>query len=151
MTRASTPLVDKAELVNTSKFLHGQKLFFNGAITDRTNLRQFIADLAPYFLCNFIVSDGKFSLKPALPVLQESGEVNTGPVAVEQIFTEGNILEDTFKVEYLGAEERRPFQAVVRYRQEKRTSCPKKRLLFGRVALNTTVPMSIFCQSSSLT
>jgi len=132
MTRTSTPLVDKTELVNTSKFLHGQKLFFNGAITDRTNLRQFIADLAPYFLCNFIVSDGKFSLKPALPVLQESGEVNTGPVAVEQIFTEGNILEDTFKVEYLGAEERRPFQAVVRYRQEKKNKLPEEKTITVR-------------------
>lgn len=129
MTRKDAPLVDKNELIKTASFLHKQKLFFNGAITDRTNLRQFIADLAPYFLCNFIVSDGKFSLKPALPVLQESGEVNTGPVAIEQIFTEGNILEDTFKVEYLGAEERRPFQAVVRYRQEKKNKLPEEKTI----------------------
>jgi len=129
MTRKDAPLVDKNELIKTSSFLHKQKLFFNGAVTDRTNLRQFIADLAPYFLCNFIVSDGKFSLKPALPVLQESGEVNTGPVAIEQIFTEGNILEDTYKVEYLGAEERRPFQAVVRYRQEKKNKLPEEKTI----------------------
>ena len=133
MRRDTTPqqisLVDKDELVNTSKFLHGQKLFFNGAMTDRTNLRRFIADIAPYFLCNFIVSDGKFSLKPALPVLQESGEINDGPVQIEQLFTSGNILEDTFKVEYLGAEERRPFQAVVRYRQERKNRLPEEKTL----------------------
>ena len=129
MRRDTTPLIDKNELVNTSKFLHGQKLFFNGAMTDRTNLRQFIADIAPYFLCNFIVSDGKFSLKPALPVLQESGEINDGPVQIEQLFTSGNILEDTFKVEYLGVEERRPFQAVVRYRQERKNRLPEEKTL----------------------
>ena len=129
MTRKDAPLVDKNELTKTASFLHKQKLFFNGPITDRTNLRQFIADFAPYFLCNFIVSNGKFSLKPALPVLRESGEVNTGPVAIEQIFTKGNILEDTFKVEYLGAEERRPFQAVVRYRQEKKNKLPEEKTI----------------------
>ena len=129
MTRKDTRLVDKNELIKTSSFLYGQKLFFNGAITDRTNLRQFIADIAPYFLRNFIVSNGKFSLKPALPVMPKSGEVNTGPVAIEQIFTEGNILEDTYKVEYLGAEERRPFQAVVRYRQEKKNRLPEEKTI----------------------
>ena len=128
MTRKDAPLVDKQELIKTSSFLHKQKLFFNGPITDRTNLRQFIADFAPYFLCNFIVSNGKFSLKPALPV-KKSGNVNKGPVEIEQIFTKGNILEDTFKVEYLGAEERRPFQAVVRYRQEKRNKLPEEKTI----------------------
>lgn len=132
MTRKDAPLVDKNELSKTSSFLHKQKLFFNGAVTDRTNLRQFIADVAPYFLCNFIVSNGKFSLKPALPVMPKSEEVNTGPVVVEQIFTEGNILEDTYKVEYLGAEERRPFQAVVRYRQEKKNRLPEEKTITVR-------------------
>ena len=132
MTRKDAPLVDKDELIKTSSFLHKQKLFFNGAITDRTNLRQFIADVAPYFLCNFIVSNGKFSLKPALPVLRESGEVNKGAVDIKQIFTEGNILEDTFKVEYLGAEERRPFQAVVRYRQERKNKLPEEKTITVR-------------------
>ena len=126
MSASDTPLVDKNDLIETSKFLFTNKLFFNGSIVDRTNLRQFIADLAPYFLCNFVITDGKFSLKPALPT-GLSGRLKSGPVPIEQIFTEGNILEDTFKLEYLGAEERRAFQAVVRFRQERPNRFPEEK------------------------
>jgi hypothetical protein len=126
MDDANAPLVDKDELIETSKFLYKNRLFFNGSIVERTNLRQFIADLAPYFLCNFVITDGKFSLKPAFPV-GGLGGFNQGAVPVEQIFTEGNILEDTFKLEYLGAEERRAFQAVVRFRQERPNRLPEEK------------------------
>ena len=121
-------LVEKQDLVNTSKFLEAQKLFFNGPIVERTNLRQFISELAPYFLCNFIISDGKFSLKPAVPTLK-GGEIDTGVVNVKQIFTGGNILEDSYKLEYLGAEERRAFKAVVRYRQERKNRLPEEQVV----------------------
>tara|TARA_R100000231_G_scaffold33212_2_gene29114 strand:+ start:8299 stop:12750 length:4452 start_codon:yes stop_codon:yes gene_type:complete len=121
-------LVDKQDLINTSEFLEHQKLFFNGPIVERTNLRQFISELAPYFLCNFIISDGKFSLKPAVPVTK-GGEIDTGAVNVKQIFTGGNILEDSYKLEYLGAEERRAFKAVVRYRQERKNRLPEEQVV----------------------
>jgi hypothetical protein len=136
MTEEDIPLVDKAALKKTARFLRDQKLFFNGAITDRTNLRSFIADIAPFFLCNFIVSNGKFSLKPALPVFEESGQLNTGSVSIKQIFTEGNILEDTYKVDYLSSEERRPFKAVVRYRKERRNQLPEEQSITVQVACN---------------
>ena len=123
------PLVDKDELVKTSRFLQTHKLFYNGAIVDRTNLRQYITDVAPYFLCNFIITDGKFALKPALPVQEASGEYITGPVTISQIFTAGNILEDTFKIEYLAAEERRPFKAVARFREQSKDKLPQERTI----------------------
>ena len=121
-------LINKADLVETSRFLQKQKLFFNGVIGDRTNLRQFIADTAPYFLCNFVITNGKFSLLPALPVM-EGGELNLGPVAIKQLFTAGNILEDSFKVEYLRSEERRPFKAVVRFRHETKNKFPQEKVI----------------------
>ena len=126
MTSDDPVLINKQDLIDTSKFLETQKLFFNGPIVDRTNLRQFIASVAPFFLCNFIIADGKFSLKPALPT-KASGSFNDGPVKIEQIFTAGNILEDTLEIEYLSAEERRPFKAVVRYREERKNKLPQER------------------------
>ena len=129
-------LVDKQDLINTSKFLEHQKLFFNGPIVERTNLRQFISELAPYFLCNFIISDGKFSVKPAIPVTK-GGEIDTGAVNVKQIFTGGNILEDSYKLEYLGAEERRAFRAVVRYRQERKNRLPEEQIVIVKGADDT--------------
>ena len=98
--------VNQADFKETSKFFDAQKLFFNGVLGDRTNLRQYITDTAPYFLCNFVIMDGKFSLKPAVPHMADSGQINLGPVPIEQLFTAGNILEDSFKVEYLRSEER---------------------------------------------
>jgi len=131
MTADDPILIDKPGLISTSRFLETQKLFFNGPIVERTNLRQFIASVAPFFLCNFVITDGKFSLKPALPT-HDSGSFDTGPVTIKQIFTAGNILEDTLQIEYLSAEERRPFKAVVRYREERKNKLPQERTVVVR-------------------
>ena len=135
MTSDNPVLVDKQELINTSRFLETQKLFFNGPIVERTNLRQFIQSVAPFFLCSFVISDGKYSLKPALPAMS-GGSFNTGPIQPEQFFTAGNILEDTLKIEYLGAEERRPFKAVIRYREERKNKLPQERTVIVRNVKN---------------
>lgn len=124
-------LIDKEALVKTSRFLFANRLFFNGPITDRSNLRQLMMDLAPSFLCNLVITDGKFALKPALPH-KSGGSIETGPIQIEQLFTSGNILEDTFKIEYLGAEERRLFKAVVRFRQETVNQLPEEKAITVR-------------------
>jgi hypothetical protein len=138
-------MVDESQMIEAAKFMKTQKLYFNGPVTDRANVRQFIMDLAPSFLCNFIVSDGKFSLKPALPYYPESGSINLGAVQIDQLFTSGNILEDTFKVEYLRAEERRPFKAVVRYRHEQQNKLPEERsievTLKGQIAEDNSIDL----------
>ena len=131
MTSDDPILIDRPGLISTSRFLETQKLFFNGPIVERTNLRQFIASVAPFFLCNFVITDGKFSLKPALPT-HDSGSFDDGPVTIKQIFTAGNILEDTLQIEYLSAEERRPFKAVVRYREERKNKLPQERTVVVR-------------------
>ena len=100
MDENNPTLVNQADFVETSRFIEKQELFFNGVIGDRSNLRQFISDTAPYFLCNFVIMDGKFSLLPAVPHMPDSGEINLGPVPIDQLFTAGNILEDSFKVVY---------------------------------------------------
>ena len=137
MDSSNNYLVKKSDFVKTSRFLEKQKLFFNGPIVERTNLRQFISELAPYFLCNFIIADGKFSLKPAIPA-KRGGEIETGAVPIDQLFTSGNILEDTYKLEYLGAEERRAFKAVVRYRQERKNKLPEEQVVIVKGVDGTT-------------
>ena len=145
MKADDAPLLDLDLMEQSCLFTKKQKLYFNGPVTDRTNLRQFITDLAPNFLCNFIVSDGKFALKPAIPYNPKSGNINTGPVVIEQLFTSGNILEDTFKVEYLRSEERRQFKAVVRYRNEQPNKLPEERsvevALKGEISGDRTVDL----------
>jgi hypothetical protein len=128
MTPANPDLLDKEKFIATSRFLRQQELFFNGVIGENINLRQFITDMAPNFLCNFVLSDGKFALVPAVPS-KAGGSINTGAVEIKQLFTSGNILEDSFKLEYLRAEERRPFKANVRYRQESKNKFPEEKVV----------------------
>ena len=129
MSEQDAFLLNVDDFKETSRFLYEQKLFFNGVLGDKTNLRQYITDTAPYFLCNFVIMDGKFSLKPAVPHKPESGKINAGPVVIDQLFTAGNILEDSYKLEYLRSEERRPFKAVMRYRHETKNKLPEEKVV----------------------
>ncbi len=129
----SPDLIKTADFPATARFLEQNKLFFDGAIDEPTNLRQFISDIAPFFLCNFVISEGLFSLVPAVPT-ESSGDISTGPVPIKQLFTSGNIIEGSFAVEYLAAEDRKDFQAVMRYREERRNQLPQERTLVVRWA-----------------
>jgi len=137
-------IINTSDFAATARFLKTNKLFYNGVIGDTLNVRQFINEMAPNFLCNFVISDGKFSLVPAVPTTS-SGAISTLPVEIKQLFTSGNILEDTFEVEYLGAEERKAFQAVVRYREERKNQLPQERNIVVRWATdNDYVPVESF-------
>ena len=152
MTANQPNLINVPDLEETSRFLRANKLFCNGAITEKVNIREFISSNAPNFLCNFVLSNGKFSLRPALPTTA-SGEISTNPVSVKQIFTSGNILEDTFELEFLGAEERRGFKASMRYRYERQNKFPEERTLLVRLASDNdlgsleTFDLTQFCTS----
>jgi hypothetical protein len=124
----SPQLIDTEKLPATSQFLKQNKLFFDGAIDQPTNIRQFISDLAPFFLCSFVISNGRFSIIPAVPT-DTAGSISAQPVKIQQLFTSGNIIENSFSVEYLSTEERKNFQAAVRYRTAPRNQFPEENTL----------------------
>jgi hypothetical protein len=124
----SPQLIDTEKLPATSQFLKQNKLFFDGAIDQPTNIRQFISDLAPFFLCSFVISNGRFSIIPAVPTAS-TGSISAQPVKIQQLFTSGNIIENSFSVEYLSTEERKNFQAAVRYRTAPRNQFPEENTL----------------------
>lgn len=126
MTVDNAPLINTTTFTNVAKFLKTNGLFFDGALASTVNVRQFIADTAPFMLCNFAITDGKFSLVPALPTTT-GGEISTGPVTIKQLFTAGNIFEDSFELNYISAEERKDFQAMMRFRQERENQLPEER------------------------
>lgn len=126
MTVDNAPLIDTTTFTNTAKFLKTNSLFFDGALASTVNVRQFIADTAPFMLCNFAITDGKFSLVPALPTTF-GGDISTNPVTIKQLFTAGNIFEDSFELNYISAEERKDFQAMMRFRQERENQLPEER------------------------
>jgi len=150
MSATDPNLINRSDFEKTSRFLRANKLFCNGAITEKTNIRDFISDNAPAFLCNFVISNGKFSLRPAVPT-DAAGEISTEPVQVKQIFTSGNILEDTFELEFLGAEERRNFTALIRYRYERQNKLPEERTLLVKLATGDNAIPAIPVETFDLT
>ena len=138
----SSQLINTGDLTTTGKFLESNKLFFDGAIDQAVNLRDFIGRTAPFFLCNFVISDGKFSLLPALPT-DTNGNISQSPISISALFTQGNIIEGTYGIEYLSAEERKDFQAVVRYREERQNQLPSEKTLVVRRAVSGAADHSV--------
>lgn len=139
----SDQLIDTASFASAASFCQSRGLFFDGAITDKTNIREYITSIAPFFLLNFVIANGKFALMPAI---SSSGVTN--------IFTAGNIIEGSFSVEYLGLDQRRDFEAVMVYRQNLgKNQFPESRTVRVRFAdkpanlPQETFDMSAYCTS----
>ena len=122
----SEELLDLDSFADACKFLKTNKLYFNGAITEPANLRDYITEIAPFFMMDFAIIGGKFSFTPAIPVTS-SGAISTAAVPVSALFTEGNIIEGSFEVEYLEADQRRDFIAVMRWRDEQVNKLPQEK------------------------
>jgi hypothetical protein len=136
-------LIDSPTFDSAAAFCESRGLLFDGAITDKTNIREYITNIAPFFLLNFVIANGKLSLMPAIS--------STG---ITNIFTAGNIIEGSFSVEYLGLDQRRNFEAVMVYRRNpSKNQFPESRTVRVRYAdspanlAQETFDMSAFCTS----
>ena len=74
-------------------------LCMDGVISDLTSWRQFWAETAPFSLLEFARVGGKETLIPAIPV-DSTGKANR-EVIVNALFTTGNILEGSYKEEFI--------------------------------------------------
>ncbi len=102
-------LLDRDSIARADSFCATNKLYFDGAIVDRANIRSYLTEIAPFFLCNFVIRNGRFAIEPALPL-------GGGSFPVTQLFTADNIIEGSLKLEFLGLSERKDFQANTIYR-----------------------------------
>lgn len=108
-------LIDTESLETTARFLRANKVFYDGVLEDSESLRSLLYDTASLQLCSFTIKNGRFGMMPALPY-DSDYNISTDPVAVEQIFTAGNIIEDSLQVQYIDAAQRTNFRALVSYR-----------------------------------
>jgi hypothetical protein len=106
-------MVDFVSFTAAADWCYSRKYFFDGVQADRVNLRQWAADVAAANLLTFGEADGKFYLRPALQF---------DAVSIKGLFTAGNIVEGSFKLQYLEPEEREPIQVSVSYREERASS-----------------------------
>lgn len=96
---APAEAIDFDSLVLAKKFCVKNELFFDGVIADPGSWREFWATVAPYSLLEFGRMNGKETLVPAVPYNSDGTISST--VTVSALFNQGNILEDSYKEEFL--------------------------------------------------
>jgi hypothetical protein len=106
--------IDKPSFDDMTAWTRARRYFFDGAITERVNIRSWAVEVARSFLLDMVVRNGKFALQPS--VWFDRPEPITG------LFTAGNILEDSFELTYFDPEERIPPRVSIRWREERTTS-----------------------------
>ena len=108
-------VLDKHALVQSKNFCKANylptetggpiQMFFDGVIADITSWREFWISNAPFSLLEFVRKNGKEALVPAIPTNSagRAAESNGKPVPLQisALFTSGNILEGSYKEEFL--------------------------------------------------
>lgn len=123
----SIDLIDENQLKRTGTFLEKNHLFFDDVLVEQQNIREFFARVSTTLLCNLVTRSGKFSIEPALPIHPTTYSIYDVKVPITAIFTEGNIIEGSFQLEYISAQERLPIRALVRYREEAKNRFPQEK------------------------
>lgn len=92
--------IDTQQLAITKRFCQANNLFFDGIIADRSNWRSFWVNNAPLSLLEFARIGGRETLVPSVPYDTATGAI-TRVVPITALFNQGNILEDSYKEEFM--------------------------------------------------
>lgn len=92
--------INVEQLARTKKFCEVNQLFMDGVIADPTSWREFWVQVAPFSLLEFARIGGRETLVPAVPYNPNTGELQR-QISITALFNQGNILEDSYKEEYL--------------------------------------------------
>jgi len=129
-----TSQVDRERMQIAAKFCRANGFYWDGAITEGLNLREFIFQMAGYNLLDFTIIGGRFSLVPAVPYNSNYTINKKGKPDIKALFTDGNVKD--LKVSFLTPEERQDFKATILWREDKTNGFPRTRVITSR--LNTT-------------
>ena len=147
-----TVSVDKDSMTDAARFCKANDFFWDGVISSKLNLRDFIFEQANYCLLDFTIIGGKFSLKPTVPVTGSFEIDKNKKPDIKCLFTDGNIND--LQVSFLSPEERQLFRAAVLFRKESVNGFPETKSVLVTSGFGTitdpieTFDMSGFCTSS---
>ncbi len=114
--------IDKPSFDAATIWARNRRYFFDGAISEKVNIRSWGAETASNFLLDFLVRNGKFALKPVANF--------DGPEEITGLYTAGNIIEDSFQLSYTDAQDRiRPRISVI-WREEREVDTIESKGLF---------------------
>jgi len=110
----SSAQIDQASFTAASVFTYNRRYFFDGAISDKINIRSWGSQTAANYLLDLVIRNGKFALEPVASF--------GGPESITQLFTSGNIIEDSFSLSFSDDQDRIPPKISVVWREERETS-----------------------------
>jgi hypothetical protein len=125
-SRVPEAMIDTANLLAAATFTNANGFWFNGVVSESTNLRDWISNTLQYFLLRQARIGGKEALKPLVPI-NANGTIKTSAVSWAFTFTEQHIIPDTFEITYTPLADRKPFCATVLWRQQDDLGIPVMR------------------------
>ena len=117
-SRLNAAQIDSALLMDAARFTNANGLWYNGVENQSANLRDWLNSTLNYFLLRSVRVNGKETFKPLLPYVPATGAINTNPVEWVFTFTEEHIVPGSFEIDYISLTERKPFCALMLWRQQ---------------------------------
>lgn len=115
--KISDELIDIEAFQQMHDYLNVNGLHYNGVVAASVNLREFFASVAPGLMLKFVQDSGRFSFKPVLPI-QSDNTIKRGSASVAKTFENANILEGSYQKSFYNAKDRKPFCALVSWREQ---------------------------------
>jgi hypothetical protein len=116
-SRTPEALIDVDAFEDAASFTDQLGLWFNGEIKESTNLEDWLATNARYFLLSKSKAGGKVGLRPLLPTTSTNA-LQVTPVQPVFVFDESKIIPGSFEISYVPLNERKPFCALMLWRQQ---------------------------------
>ena len=117
--------IDTASFTAANTWTEDRNYYFNGAISEKINLRTWGAERARDFLLDLSVSSGKFKLEPTVRF--------DDPEPIAAMYSSGNIIDGTLQVNYLDTQDRLDPIVSVRWREERRDTNIDSKGLFPQI------------------
>ena len=116
-SRTPEALIDVDAFEDAASFTDQLGLWFNGEIKESTNLEDWLASNARYFLLTKSKVGGRVGLRPLLPTTSTNA-LQVTPVQPVYVFDESRIIPGSFEISYVPLNERKPFCALMLWRQQ---------------------------------
>jgi hypothetical protein len=109
--------IDLDGLTLSALFTEKYKLLFNGVLAVTVNFREWLSRTAPYFVLTPRQVNGKFGLMPAIPT-KADGTIDEGQVVPVATFDASDIVAGSYQKNWVPAADRKPFVAVMVFREQ---------------------------------
>jgi hypothetical protein len=116
-SRVPAGLIDTDSFEDAAEFTDNLGLWFNGELKESSNLEDFLAAYGRDFLLTKAKRAGKIGLRPLLPVTADN-VIDVEPITPVYRFTENHIIPGSFDISWLPLSDRKPFVALMTWRQQ---------------------------------